>query len=239
MQEPLLQTRNVTVAADANCQASAWPVIVQATDEQMKNMSCSISPSSTITTLLDNEVTVRCDSLYSGQYVQSADVFMADLTPPTVLSTAPETFECGDSVTVTVLANDNCYGATVFETCSTQGVLPVGVYPTTCSISDPAGNTATASLEVISRDTLPPVVASLTPPMLSAGETVTIHLSDLVSTTDHCMGQLDPNRWGSFTAVDSRASIGRTSIRRLERCRSSPGAPSPCNCRMALRVDSR
>lgn len=89
-----------------------------------------------------------------------------DTTPPTITVPGPITTEAigpsGAVVTYTVTATDDVDGPVAASCVPASGsTFPIGASTVTCTASDAAGNTATATFTVTVQDTTPPVIGPM------------------------------------------------------------------------------
>ncbi len=160
---------NQTVSADANCQATvpAFTGMVVASDNCTAEGELSITQSPTAGTLLglgDHVVMITVRDAANNQDVCQVLLTVEDASPPEIaFADLILEVECGDAVVFpTPTTSDNCGPITVSLTDNdglNVDVAAVGDYVVAFTAQDGAGNTATATVTVEVRDTLPPVIS--------------------------------------------------------------------------------
>jgi Domain of unknown function DUF11/HYR domain len=133
-------------------------------------------------------------------------VTVIDTTPPTITAPADVTVNTGPTATScdTVVSNaalgtpttdDNCPGETVSRSPS-GNTFPVGTTDVIWTVTDAAGNTATATQQVTVIDNTPPVVtppANITVflPLNSTAVSMVVNYPNPATATDNCPGTLN------------------------------------------------
>ncbi len=148
-----------------------------------------------------------------------------DVTPPTFGATPDATVDAAAgttsaSVTFTVNAVDNIGVTTVSCSPASGSVFPVGTTRVTCTASDAAGNTATASFNVIVRDVTAPVVAKpgdmIVEATSAAGASVTFPLPAATDAVGVTSVSCSPSSGSAFpigtTTVTCRAADAANNV---------------------------
>ncbi len=203
---PVAVCRDVTVSADATCQASASVDNgSHDPDNQPQPLSVSESPAgpfglgSHLVTLTatDGKASAQC----------TGTVTVVDTTPPAITCPPAQVLECGSATpTYTAQATDNCGAAPTTCTPPSGTSFPLGTTPVTCSAKDGAGNAASCGFSVTVRDSLPPVPGAdkglvLWPPN---HQLVTLSLEDCAGPAqDACGGTLPILQVGRILRVTS------------------------------------
>jgi hypothetical protein len=193
---------NLTVSADANCQALMPDVT--GTNYILASDSCSdVSITQTPTNnavlaLGTNEVVLAVSDASGNTTFSTNTVVVTDTTPPTltVLGDDPLTNECHTSfVDPGATATDNCSGVLSLITNSTVNPNAAGSYTIQYIATDAAGNSTTNTRVVQVVDTTPPVISSCAPPQtITANYSGVATLPDftgLVSASDACSGTVN------------------------------------------------
>ena len=158
---------NLTLSADANCQA-LMPDVTQtnyilAADACSSVLTITQTPTNNAVLGMGTNEVVLAVADGSGNTAYSTNtVIVADQTAPviTVLGDNPLTTEChAEFVDPGATALDNCSGVVSLSTNSTVNPNTVGVYRIEYVASDAAGNLATNTRQVYVVDTTPPVVS--------------------------------------------------------------------------------
>ncbi len=131
-------------------------------------------------------------------------VIVDDVTPPLAPTIPDASGQC--SVTVTApTATDNVVGSVTGTTSDPLSYTTQGTYKITWTFDDGNGNTSTAIQKVIVKDTIPPVVPTLTTVSGSCGASVTLPIP---TTTDNCAGTVA----GTTTTVFPITTAGTTVV---------------------------
>jgi autotransporter-associated beta strand protein len=209
---------NLTLSADANCQALMPDVT--GTNYILGADACSVSlaitqtpTNNTILTLGTNEVVIAVADSTGNTAYSTNTVVVADTTAPaiTLLGANPLTNECHSAFADPgATALDNCSGVVSLSTNSTVNANAVGIYTIDYVASDAAGNTATNTRIVYVADTTAPVVTlnganplmvechgGLSDPGASADDACAGNLSVSVS------GTVNANAPGTYTLTYS------------------------------------
>jgi hypothetical protein len=119
-----------------------------------------------LTTNGTHTITYRSTDVAGNVEVTRTATVMIDKTPPDVTTsgnmTAEATGPSGASASFTASATDALSGVVGDTTCTpaSGSTFPLGTTTVTCSATDAAGNTGSATLNVIVVDTTPPVVTT-------------------------------------------------------------------------------
>ena len=198
---PAAKCKDMTVAADASCHASA-SINAGASDADSDLVACTQSPAGPYP-LGATPVTLTCTDTEGQSASCTASVTVVDTTPPVIACPANQTLECtneGAVATFAPTATDNCRTASVQCTPPSGTTFSEDAVPTavSCVAVDTSGNQAACGFQIAVQDTLPPVVtpkleangfsATLWPPNHSYH---TVSLSDCIqSVADQCDGAL-------------------------------------------------
>jgi subtilisin-like proprotein convertase family protein len=189
---------NLTLSADANCQALMPDVTgtnyILAADACSSVLTITQTPTNNAVLALGTNVVVLAVADGNGNTAYSTNtVVVADTTPPviTVLGANPITNECHSTfVDPGFTATDNCSGEVSLSTNNLVNVNSPGTYPITYVATDAAGNSATNTRTVYVVDTTPPVITQCAPPQtVTAGYNGLATLADLtalVAASDAC-----------------------------------------------------
>jgi hypothetical protein len=181
---------NLTLSADANCQATMPDVTgtnyILAADACSSVLTITQTPTnSALLALGTNEVVLAVADGNGNTAYSTNTVVVADQTAPviTMLGDSPQTNECHSAfVDPGATALDNCSGVVSVSTNGTVDANAVGVYTIEYVASDAAGNTATNTRFVYLVDTTAPVVTQCAPPQtVTAGYNGLAKLSDLTT----------------------------------------------------------
>jgi hypothetical protein len=213
-QPPNAVAQNVTVSANANCQALVTPAQVDdgSSDPDGDPLTLSLTPAGPYP-LGDTMVTLTADDGNGGMDTDTATITVEDITPPliTLNGQNPQTFECpGVYVELGATVSDNCLvsgGVTI----DAGGVNPTapGSYQVTYNATDDAGNAAVQVIRTVNVvDTTPPTITLLgANPLIH--ECATAFSDPGATANDACAGDLtgaivvsgafNPNVTGSYT----------------------------------------
>ncbi len=162
----------LTVAATTNCTLPGIASRVTATDNSAAPITILQTPAvgSAVTLGVPLTVTVRARDA-AGNLSAPCDiqVTVADQTAPRItvpsnITRTNDPGQCSAVVNYTATAADNCGVVTAF-TCSppSGSAFPVGTNTVTCTATDDASNTSTASFRVTVRDGEAPAIVGVTP----------------------------------------------------------------------------
>lgn len=140
----------------------------------------------------------------SASYTTTGDVTAPTMT---LVGDSAETIECGDTwEDPGVTATDDCDALVQPDIAGTVDSSTPGVYALTYDIVDACGNAGPTLMRTVTVvDTTPPIVTlkdtiELWPPN---HRLVTLTLADLMTVTDSCEGELDPNVFGTILELYS------------------------------------
>jgi hypothetical protein len=185
--------------ATVECHSSYTDAGATATDTCAGALTPTTSGTVDVTTPGTYTITYSVSDPSGNAATATRTVNVLDTTPPviTVLGDNPVTVECHSSYTdAGATAADICASALTPTTSGTVDVNTPGTYTITYSVSDPAGNVATATRTVNVVDTAPPVITVVG----NNPATVECHSSytDAGATAaDTCAGALTPTTSGT------------------------------------------
>lgn len=174
-QPPVALCSNITVNADANCQATVSALAVDAGsfDSDGTITSRSLNPAVPFT-VGTNNITLTVVDDQSASNSCNAQIIVVDVTPPSIGPCADIVTNVAAGVTNAVVdfalpaASDNCGLATNYCSPASGSVFAVGTNVVTGTAVDTSGNTNTCSFSVIVLAALPPsgdlAVLSVKPP---------------------------------------------------------------------------
>ena len=181
---------NLTLSADANCQAVMPDVTgtnyILAADACSSVLTITQTPTNNaVLPLGTNEVVLAVADGNGNTAYSTNTVVVVDQTAPviTVLGASPLTNECHMSfVDPGATALDNCSGVVSLSTNSTVNPMAVGIYTITYVATDAARNSATNTRQVYVVDTTAPNITQCAPPQTAtAGYNGLATLSDLTT----------------------------------------------------------
>ncbi|WP_224248235.1 HYR domain-containing protein [Hyalangium gracile] len=230
---PVAICQNITVSADAQCQASASVNNgSHDPDGQPGPLSVSESPAGPFG-LGSHYVTLTAnDGEDSAQCVGAVTV--VDTTKPTVSCSASQTIEScspnGTAVYFQASAADNCGEAPVTCSHDSGATFPVGQTAVTCSATDGSENTASCAFNVTVRgDTTPPVISCpiSVDASISLGQ-ISIAVDFHVSASDTC----GPAQVTCSHPPGSLFIPGLTPVT----CTAKDGSGNSASCQFGVRV---
>jgi cysteine-rich repeat protein len=200
---------DVSVAADAMCLGDG-SVNNGSFDPDLDLASCNQSPAGPYALGVD-PVTLTCNDTHGASSSCTANVTVADKTPPAIVCPPNQTIECvagGGAATFAPSATDNCSVTSLGCSPPSGSTFAFGTTQDTCTAGDESGNSSSCGFGVTVSDTLPPTVVTthqptelLWPPN---HKYQTFRLSQCVTqVTDQCDGTLDIGTAGSITRVTS------------------------------------
>lgn len=171
-QPPVAQCQNVTISADANCQATA-SINNGSYDPDGDTITVTQSPAGPYA-LGDTVVTLTVTDSQNASSSCTATVTVIDTTPPVItgcpdnitVQTGPGRATCDQVATWTPpTASDNCIVASFTANYLPGDTFPVGTTTVTCTAADGASppNTTTCSFTVTVEDNTPPVITTSVP----------------------------------------------------------------------------
>ncbi len=220
---------NLTLSADANCQALMPDVTgtnyILASDTCSTVSIAQTPTNNAVLALGTNEVVLAVSDASGNTIFSTNEIVVADTTPPviTMAGDDPMTNECHTAFTDPgATATDNCSGVMSLVTNNFVDPNGIGIYTIQYIATDAAGNSATNNRTVYVVDAIPPVVtlngaASMTvechggfaDPGASANDSCAGDLSVSVS------GSVDPNSPGTYvllySATDPSGNTGTNS----------------------------
>jgi hypothetical protein len=230
---PVAMCRNVTVNADASCQASASVDNgSHDPDQQPGPFSVSQAPAGPYG-LGNHQVTLTAsDDEASAQCVGTVTV--VDNTQPSVSCPASKVIETcapgGDKVHYDTPSSDNCGAAPV--TCShPSGTLfPAGTTAVSCSARDGSGNTASCGFDVTVRgDTTPPTISC---PINVEARVRLGEVSALVDFTANASDSCGQPQMHCSHPPGTLFLLGLTQVR----CTATDGSGNSASCQFGVRV---
>ena len=161
-QPPVALCSNLTVNADANCQATVAAIAVDAGsfDSDGTITSRSLSPAGPFTTGINNVTLTVFDNNGASNTCQ-AQIIVVDTTPPVLGPCANIFTNVGVGVTNAIVnfptpsASDNCGIATNYCSPASGSVFPLGTNTVTSTAVDTSGNTNTCSFNIVLHATPP------------------------------------------------------------------------------------
>ncbi|HYC86744.1 MAG TPA: HYR domain-containing protein [Chryseosolibacter sp.] len=249
---------NITVSADASCEATATWTPPTAQDNCIVNLSTTHNPGS-VFPLGVTTVTYTATDIGGNTATCSFDVTVEDVTIP-VISGCPSAIQvstggaCSASVSWTPpSASDNCDAPVTLTSNYQPGdEFPIGTTAVTYTATDTAGNTQTCTFDVTVIDETPPVISGCPSPItVSVGSGCAAVVNwDPPSATDNCdqpvtiTGTHAPGNefqagitTVTYTATDSAGNLSECSFTVTVDENSVPqfaGCPSP----MTLTADA-
>ncbi len=206
---PQIRCKDVTIAADGQCQGTNVSIDDGSTDPLGGSLNCQQQPQGPYG-LGDTPVTLSCVSSVNNQASScTATVHLVDQTPPTVIS-RQETIECnngagGATADIVPQVSDNC-SANLLPECSVSHTFPLGFTAGFCQAVDAWNNIAFGYLSVRVVDTTAPAISCpanvWTYPTIPLGAVVPIS----ATATDSC----DPAPVVQCPASGSVFGIGAT-----------------------------
>jgi len=174
---PAAQCKDVTVSAGASCTASASVDDGSSDPDSSDTITLKQSPTGPYA-LGSTAVTLTITDNHEASSSCSAAVTVVDNTLPTITAPPAVTVNAGTTSCGVVISDATLGGATVEDNCSVSvsrsgvpagNLFPVGTTPLTYTVTDEAGNTASATQPVTVVDTTPPTLTlkpslSLWPP---------------------------------------------------------------------------
>ena len=183
---------NMTINADANCQAS----IPDLTSQVVASDTCSAvtitqSPvAGTLVGLGDHLVTVTASDAATNQAFCQATITVVDTTPPTITTCAANRTISADAncqaaipdLTSQVVASDTCSAVTITQSPVAGTLVGLGNTVVTLTAKDAANNQATCQATITVVDTTPPTITTCAANRtISAGANCQAAIPDLTS----------------------------------------------------------
>lgn len=160
-QPPVAQCSNITVSADANCQATVSVLAVDAgsfdSDGTITSRSLTPGPFDKGT----NNVTLTVLDNNGASNTCNAQIIIVDTTPPTIGACADIITNVAAGTTNAVInfsapvASDNCGVAGVISIPASGSIFSLGTNPVVSTVTDTSGNTNSCSFNIIVRQTAP------------------------------------------------------------------------------------
>jgi parallel beta-helix repeat protein len=189
---PVAICRNVTVTADANCQASVTANQVNngSYDPDNDPITLSFSPPGPYSVGVRSVTLIVVDSSGASNTC-SATITVLDQTPPTIA--CPPTKIVNADAGKCSASNVNLGTPTVSDNCGVAGItgnapasFPVGTNTVTWTVTDVHGNTNSCQQLVIVNDNQPPAITCPAPVTVPCASAVPAPDTSLVTAADNC-----------------------------------------------------
>jgi subtilisin family serine protease len=193
---PVALCQDVTTDADGNCEAIVSPAQVDngSYDPDGDPITLSLAPAGPYP-LGTTVVTLTVSDAYTSSTC-TATITVIDITPPAVtcpadIAVGNDPGDCGAIVSFTVTATDNCDNdVSIVAAPVSDSFFPVGTTTVTVTATDDAGNEALCSFDVTVTDVEPPVINTITEPIViwpPNHKYVSFNLDDFIlSVSDNC-----------------------------------------------------